>query len=60
MADIAMCTVEATVADGATVTADAFELSAVKEAVTFEDYVFPMKVTDVFYVTPGPNAGKKL
>ena len=41
-------TVEATVADGAQITADDFSLSAAKQAVTWDDYKFPLTMKDVF------------
>ena len=41
-------TVEAKVADGASITADAFSLNANKQAVTMDDYKFPLSIQDVF------------
>ena len=48
-------TVDAKIGDGITVNADAFELAARKQAVTFDDYVFPLSWQDLISDTSQLN-----
>ena len=48
-------TVEATLADQSTVTANSFDLTAQKKKVTFDDYKFPLKLTDLISDTSELN-----